>query len=756
MLTDEGKQINISRLRQQKHKFFNTYWSYKRVFWEHFPYDILQNMIYIQKPSQKDKSSYNDVVIMFDTESSKKPKGEENHICAWSLAIRAYDKNICTLWGRKPSDLIECMKRIHENLKGDHTIFYCHNLGWDHIFLRKFFYREFGIPIKQLNVKPFVPIYIEYENGIIIRDSLILSGCSLEKWAEDMRTEHGKAVGKWDYDKIRNQSGSLFSPDEMLYIENDVLAGVECIDKLKETLGKKIYNMPWTMTGIVRESLYHAGVPHKAHKEFLKIAPTYEQLRKLEKVYHGGYTHGNRHFYGYVIKTKDGWEHVRGYDFASSYPYVMLTEKYPCQAFKPEKDLRIDEILESSDEYAYMFKLVLFRPELRSDKIPMPVLSISKATKVINPISDNGRLVQADYFECYCNEVDLQQVKNCYRYDEQLSICQEVEYAKKDYLPRWITDFVYQLFEEKCKLKGKDPVLYALAKARLNSIYGLFVQHPCKPDILEDYFYNEESEAPLFHVKDECYEDEFMRKKYQSFLDNRKSILPYFVGCWVTSYAMKNLFLLASCIDYKGTKNGYKGEWLYSDTDSIYCIGMDPEKLAAYNDRCKKILIERGYPAVKLPGSEKEYWLGIAEHDPEEDEYSEFVYVGAKRYTGRCTGDGKLHTTVAGVPKFKKAPENLPDIYTDKKTGRMFVGSYCMQNNIDNFVTGFIFDGRITGKKTHKHFIVPEIYVDEWGNECGDSVDLSPCDYKLKAAEDPDWDPFAPMEIEVQNYELEE
>ena len=470
MLTDEGKQINISRLRQQKHKFFNTYWSYKRVFWEHFPYDILQNMIYIQKPSQKDKSSYNDVVIMFDTESSKKPKGEENHICAWSLAIRAYDKNICTLWGRKPSDLIECIKRIHENLKGDHTIFYCHNLGWDHIFLRKFFYREFGIPIKQLNVKPFVPIYIEYENGIIIRDSLILSGCSLEKWAEDMRTEHGKAVGKWDYDKIRNQSGSLFSPDEMLYIENDVLAGVECIDKLKETLGKRIYNMPWTMTGIVRESLYHAGVPHKAHKAFLKIAPTYEQLRKLEKVYHGGYTHGNRHFYGYVIKTKDGWEHVRGYDFASSYPYVLLAYKYPMERFTEfKKQCSMEEILKLGDKYAFTFKLILLGVDLK-DGVDMPALQYSKCVKTVNAVGDNGRILSADYVEIYLNEVDLCVIAEQYNIDKH--ICMDVEFAEKGYLPRWLTDYIFSLFKDKTLLKGGDKIAYALAKAKLNSVYG--------------------------------------------------------------------------------------------------------------------------------------------------------------------------------------------------------------------------------------------------------------------------------------------
>ena len=739
MSSAETAGFNISRKRQQNQKFFDLHWSYKRCFYDHFPYEILDKIMYIQKPSKEDKRTFNDVIIMADTETSRKPKGEENHVCAWSMAVRAYDQNLCTIWGHKPSEMIETIKRIQEHTRGDNTIIYFHNLGYDWTFLRRFFIKAFGIPVKQLNIKPYLPIYIEFENGIILRDSLIVSGCSLDKWTAELNVPHKKAVGKWDYNKIRNQRG-LFSPDEMLYIENDVLGGVECLDKLKQALGKKIYNMPWTMTGIVRESLYHEGVKHGAHNEFLKVAPTFDQLCKLEKVYHGGFTHGNRHYYGYVIRTKDGWRHVKAYDFASSYPYVLLTEKYPCEAFKPEEDLTIDEVLESADEYAYMFKLILVKPELITDKLPMPTISLSKCTKggchIINPVVDNGRVVQAAYLEIYCNEIDLQLYKNTYRYYEPLSRCVEVEYARKDYLPRWITDYIYQLFAEKSKLKHSDPTYYALAKARLNSIYGLFCQHPCKQDIIEEYFYQEDLD--LYHVTDESKDPVFMREKYEKYLQNRKSILPYFVGVWCTSYAEKNLFLLGSCIDYR-----HGGQWLYSDTDSIYCIGMDEDKIAEYNRNVKDILTERGYPAVKIPGDEKEYWPGIAEHDPKKDVYDEFCFVGAKRYVGRCTSDGRLHTTVAGVPKYKK----------DADGNKVFIGEECLKNKIQNFKTGFIFKGTITGKKTHKHFLVEDIYIDEWGNETGDSINLTPCDYKLQAAEDPDWDPFGPVEVEVQTYE---
>ena len=42
-----------------------------------------------------------------------------------------------------------------------------------------------------------------------------------------------------------------------------------------------------------------------------------------------------------------------------------------------------------------------------------------------------------------------------------------------------------------------------------------------------------------------------------------------------------------------------------------------------------------------------------------------------------------------------------------------------------------MFSGEQSGKKMHTYMIVDDIFIDENGNETGDSVDLSPCDYKL-------------------------
>jgi hypothetical protein len=150
------------------------------------------------------------------------------------------------------------------------------------------------------------------------------------------------------------------------------------------------------------------------------------------------------------------------------------------------------------------------------------------------------------------------------------------------------------------------------------------------------------------------------------------------------------------------------------------------KKIEEYNKQCKNKLLANNYGPVVIDG--RKYWLGIAEHKELEDDYCEFVTVGAKRYCGRCLEDNKLHITVAGVPKKK--------------------GALCLSDNIKNFGEGFIFNGNLTGKLTHKYFYVDQVYTDENGNITGDSIDLSPCDYLLSATSyNEDW--FSEFEEEV-------
>lgn len=693
-------------LKQIREKWIKNHVKYSLTEWDKFNYSILSNVMYERRKGRGNNDSYNDIIIMADTETSKIKPGtvSDNMLVAWTISLRFFNMNIVTLYGHKPSEFISALKLILDNLQGNNTIIYFHNLAYDWVFLRQHLMSAFGLPHKQLNTKSHNPILIQWENGLILKDSLILAQRSLDKWAKDMGVDTQKALGSWDYDLIRDQNWT-FTADELTYIEHDTLAGVECLQVTQNALNKRLYAMPYTATGIPREEVRNRGADYHANDLFKRIVCDFKQQMTLEFVYHGGYTHANRH---YINTRIDGL--IQCKDFASSYPFVMLSEKYPMEKFTAFKNCDINFILRNKSEYAYMFKLIMIKPRLKNDFVPMPALQYSKAVKIVNPVLDNGRVLCAEYMEIYLTELDLEVIAQQYDFDKH--ICTEVFYSKKEYLPRWLTDYIFELFEQKTKLKGGDKVLYALAKAKLNSLYGMCVQKPIKDEINEDYLtgdYNVTIEDP--------------EEIYNKFVKKHNNVLPYQWGVWVTAYAFRNLHKLGACVADSGI-------WLYSDTDSCYATKWNDEKVETYNNECKAKLIANGYGAVVH--NNREYWLGIAEND---SQYTEFKTVGAKRYCGRGADDNEIHITVAGVPK---------------------KGAKCLNDNIDNFVPGLIFSGAITGKKTHTYFYRNDVVIDEKGNELADSIDLSSCDYLLDSVTTVDWEKIFTEEIQLQIYEEDE
>lgn len=467
---------------------------------------------------------------------------------------------------------------------------------------------------------------------------------------------------------------------------------------------KKIYQLPLTATGIPREQVRKRS-KGKGHQEFLKIAPTYEQYLKLCKVYHGGCTHGNRHFYNTVID----WVLTKAGDFASSYPYCLIAFKFPMEKFQPYKDCRPEDILDSMDDVAFMFKFIAVNIRLKDNNIPIPALQYSKCVKTIGAIVDNGRILAAQYVEIWLTEYDLAVIWDQYLSDKR--ICTEVESAIKQYLPRWFTDYVFECFTNKTLLKGGDAVLYAIAKSVANCLYGMCVQKSIQDDIVEDY------ETGKYKTKVPA----DPRAEYQEYTEKRSSILPYQWGVWVTAIAFYNLHQMIKCCRLP----------FYCDTDSCYGSDWDWDAVQKYNEGCKDRLRANGYGSVLH--NNREYWLGLIEHKPDEDVYSEFKFMGAKRYCGRNVTDGELHLTVAGVPKE--------------------TGVKCLTNDIGNFAPGFIFSGTDTGKMTHVYIYSDDIHIDENGNEVGDSISLIPCDYELDTCNDVDWESIFEKEVSIQVYD---
>lgn len=682
---------------------------YKLQYYKDFDFSHFKNIDFKYKPT-KGKHSYNDLIIMADTETAKSinyPETLDNYVVAWSIAFRAFGRNLVTLYGHAPSEYMECLKMLRENLPGKDIYIYYHNLSYDWPFIRKFMFSEFGTPIKQLNTKSLFPLFITFENGIILKDSLSLAQCKLEKWAEDLGVEHQKAVGFWDYDKKRNQKGkdADFTPAELTYIENDVVAGVECIDAFIHVLKKNISSIPYTATGIVRGEARAAG-GYKAHQNYVKVSPeTFAEQLRDEEVFHGGYTHANRYILGQTMPAKCK-------DICSSYPYAVMTMKAPSTPFFPvDEDVDIDYILKDNPNYAFIFRVKMFDLDLINLREPMPCLGLSKMKQSVNATCDNGRILRADYVEYLTNELDFSLIIKQYKYSKIFLL--DVKAARKDYLPKWFTDFIYQRFISKTQLKGVDPVRYMIEKGMLNAgAYGMCAQKPVKELIEEDYITGE------FRPK----EDMDFEAEYKRHVKSPRSFLPYVWGIWCTSTAQLRLYELGECVDYK-----HGGIWLYSDTDSVYATLFDDAKIEAYNNKAIEEMKARGYDPVFWNG--KYYHLGIAEDD---GDYSEFKTWHSKCYAKREKKSGELIITVAGVPK---------------------KGVATLNNDIEAFKPGLIFDGITSGKLQHKHITVDAVYKDANGNEIGDSVDLTPCDYLVRSIHDVNFDELSEEEIEVTFYE---
>ena len=659
---------------------------YQFLHYTQFKYKHLNRIIYRNCRGYHNSDTYNDVIISLDTESSRKQDHVEGqpgecHLCAWTISILAFDHCFVTLYGNKPSECIACINMIRSHLRGDLTYFFVHNLAWDWMFLRKFMFKAWGYPSDQLNTKSHYPISIKFANGLIFRDTLIIAQTNLDHWAKDLGVTL-KQKGKWDYDQIRNQD-HVFSPDELSYIECDTKALCECVNEYSKSLNKSVYSIPFTATGLVRADVRQIGKENRAKELFKRLVPDYPLYKIMESCFHGGYCHSNRDLIGEVLSG------IRGYDFTSSYLFSLLGFKYPMTGYTKIGNMSLKDIIAESDDYSFIFRLVLKNVRLKDPRDPMPFLQFSKCSWRVNAVCDNGRILCADGIEIYINEIDALTIYEQYDYD--MEICVDVYEATKGYLPRWFTDYVFELFSRKSLLKaqGIDGIEYVLAKGRANSCFGLCVQKFCQQLIEELYDLNE------YQVQEQDEEE-----VYNKYIKKRGVILPYQWGLHCTTISSRNLFKFAHM--------AVKVEWVYSDTDSVYATDWDYAKIYEYNDWCKSQLRSNGYDAVRI--DDQEFWLGVATSHPKKDAYSEFVTLGAKRYCGRSLKDNKLHITVSGVPK---------------------AGAEDLKDDITNFRKGMIFKGTTSGKKLHTYFYVDDIYTDQWGNECGDSIDLNPCDYLL-------------------------
>ena len=638
-----------------------------------------------------------DNIITFDIESTSVFYGADNRAEMYDYSKPAeYYKGLkkaalCYIWqisidgvayfGRELSEFAEFIESLR-TAAGCDLLVWVHNLPFEFQFIRRLFNWQ---TINAREVRK--PYRARTTSGIEFRCTYALTNMSLATLAKSFRTAHQKLKGDLDYNIMRTPATPMTSA-ELAYCENDVLVLHDYVAQFPLPL----YDAPLTQTGFVRRAVKKQMGAHvcRINASHNEVDP--DIFRALNGAYAGGYTHANVFYAGRVLRD------IVSYDFTSSYPFVMLSEKFPCQSFLPQAGGGVTFENMNPDKYAYIFDVTLYDYECTTHNT---YISENKCIYIDGGAFDNGRVLSASSLRLLLTDVDVWALKASGKWG---AITYNYSYvARKNYLPKSLWEYTLKLYADKTTLKGIDERYdeYMRAKQFVNSLYGMCVTNTVKPDIeyIADDWKCAEQLTP-----------EEMRKK---LLENkRRGFMNYAVGVWVTSYARRNLWRAIVALDKYVA---------YCDTDSIKCVNVPEVEryVAEYNkevaDKLQAAAEYYGAPDADFSPQDihgRPHPIGVFDFD---GHYNEFITLGAKKYAYDNHDGTGVHITVSGVPK---------------SYGQML-------KSINEFRTGLVFQPTPERAKYISHYDDNGAVLDFGGElwECGTGICLQPTSYTLDATD---------------------
>lgn len=390
---------------------------------------------------------------------------------AWGLGIYGV-----VIIGRTWDELAYCINdlvRILDLNENKRLIVFVENLQFDFQFFRSHFnfLKVFASDRRR-------PLYALTDSGVEFRCSYMLSGMSLEKMGENLlKYTRRKMVGDLNYDLVRTPITPL-KRKEKVYLREDVKVVMAFIaEEIERCHG--IAALPLTKTGYVRKycrrSCYNDPVtgrrdPVKSKKfrELMSIMTlTPEIYLKCKEAFAGGYVHANVDKVGRIHKNVSSW------DLTSSYPSVMIAERYPIGA--PEvidtKTLTKEEFLHYIKLYCCIFTIHFWGLK-EKETAPDNYISQSKCIKCDGAVINNGRVVSADYVEITITNVDLEIIEQLYDWRGSFQVSYLVVWPR-GYLPRDFMLAILDLYKNKTELKGVEnkAAEYQISKGMINSCY---------------------------------------------------------------------------------------------------------------------------------------------------------------------------------------------------------------------------------------------------------------------------------------------
>ena len=572
-------------------------------------FDLPQFTADVKPKYFRSRYQYNAQVCAFDIETTALPEMQQSVMYIWQFAIEDY-----VIIGRTWEEFKTLVKWLNTLSNNRRTVVYVHNLSYEFQFLSGIFHfeNEDVFPMENRKVLKAVLGNIEF------RCSYLLTNLSLSALTKRYGVEHQKLSGEeYDY-SVRRFSDSPMTMKEMEYCVNDVLGLVESIHKILELNEDTLTSIPLTSTGFVRRIVKNAM--REEHQQIINSYPDYELFKLLRKAFRGGNTHANRYMADEVI-TGD----IHSMDITSSYPFQQVCKQFPVFPFEKVHSTDIhycDKLIDRGK--AVLMHVALSNISIRGKHIVIPYIPYDKTISCVNPLIDNGRILQADYLEMVVTDIDWEIIIKQYQFSATLITAYKTTYGK---LPDGIVKSNIEFYRKKTELKGVagQELFYMKNKELLNSIYGMSVQNPVKRSIL---FNDVDSDTPALYMEDESISDEDLLKK-----SKKKAFTCYQFGVWTTAHARKSL---EDGIEICGD------DLLYCDTDSCKFIGN--HDFTVYNEQVKQLAVAGGLYATDIKGIT--HYGGVYELD---GNYEAFITQGAKKYA--YLENGELHITVSGVAK---------------------------------------------------------------------------------------------------------
>lgn len=593
-----------------------------------FPYSIIAEAP-IQKrrkgnPGRRNnKRKYKDLFCAFDIEASNDYNINQAFMYIWQFQIEEY-----TIIGRTWDEYLQFCMQISKQLNSDeYLMIYVHNLSYEFSFLKGVY--PFAAE-EVFATEPRKVLKCEMYEHMEYRCSYFLTNMSLAVFTKKMGVTQKLSGDEFNYKKMRYPWTQL-TDQELAYCITDVISLVEALKVQFSIEHDNFYSIPLTSTGYVRRDV-KAAMRHFNKKTLSDMLPDYDIFCMLREAFRGGNTHGNRYYSDQILQN------VTSYDRVSSYPDVQINELFPMSPWIREDVTDLDSVIKKIyiHRRACLMRVAYTNIRLKDPMDGCPYIAKHKCRNLSRHDNFNGRILAADYLETTLTDIDFKIIYEHYDFDSISFI--DFYHCRYGRLPKPMREIIQKYYQDKTDLKNVQgqELFYHMAKAKLNSIYGMTVQSPVKQNIMYDRDMFIEQHDP---------EQELLQAA------NKKAFLSYAWGVWTTARAREQLQVAIDHVGY---------QFVYCDTDSVKFIDDGSISFNKYNKSRKQDSIKNGGVAVDRTG--KKYYLGLYDN---EGTYKEFATMGAKKYA-YVDQDDKLHITIAGVAKSKGA-EELRDIRNFKE-----------------------------------------------------------------------------------------